>query len=312
MSAVGEVITYTVVAHNDGNVTLGNVFIQDPMAGLTNWTCGDKSGPVSLAPGETKTCTANYTVTQAGLNRGTIVNTARESSTGPNAEAFPDETATETIEVTQNPGITVEKVADQTSFSEADQVVNYTLTVRNTGNVALTDVQVDDPMIAADMTCVPAIGSRLEAGDTMTCVGPHAITQAEMDAGFVDNAVEVSGLAPDGLTRPLDSDDLVISGERDPELSLTKQPDRQSVDDDGQIITYTFTVTNTGNVTMEDVTVTDPLTGLVITDPLPGLVQTGCDVRELDPGKPPPVTASTSPSIPTWTTARSPTRPMRT
>lgn len=37
VSAVGQVITYTVVATNDGNVSLGNVFIQDPKAGLTNW-----------------------------------------------------------------------------------------------------------------------------------------------------------------------------------------------------------------------------------------------------------------------------------
>ena len=72
---MGQEIEYTITATNTGNLTLTNVSITDPKLGTL--TC---TQPVSLAPGETLTCTGVYSITQADLNFGSVANTATADS----------------------------------------------------------------------------------------------------------------------------------------------------------------------------------------------------------------------------------------
>ena len=72
-NAVGNVINYTLVATNDGNVTLTGVSISDPTVGTLSCT---PAQPATLAPGGTLSCTGSYTVAQAELDAGSISNTA--------------------------------------------------------------------------------------------------------------------------------------------------------------------------------------------------------------------------------------------
>ena len=68
--AVGDVINYSYVVKNSGNVTLaGPVTVTDDKATVT---C--PAG--SLAPGASMTCTASYTITQADLDAGSVSNIA--------------------------------------------------------------------------------------------------------------------------------------------------------------------------------------------------------------------------------------------
>ena len=67
---VGDVIAYSYLVTNTGNVTMtGPVTVADDRA-----TC-DVPGQ-GLAPGASVTCTATYTVTQADLDAGAVMNTA--------------------------------------------------------------------------------------------------------------------------------------------------------------------------------------------------------------------------------------------
>ena len=73
--AVGDVISYSYVVKNTGNVTLaGPVTVTDDKATVT---C--PAG--SLAPLASMTCTASYTITQADLDGGSVKNTAQASPT---------------------------------------------------------------------------------------------------------------------------------------------------------------------------------------------------------------------------------------
>ncbi|WGM22906.1 SpaA isopeptide-forming pilin-related protein (plasmid) [Paenarthrobacter sp. OM7] len=82
-AAIGNTITYMFTAQNTGNVTLTAVTINDPMPGLSalnySWP-----GPVgTLAPGQSVTATATYTVSQSDLDAKQVKNTATASGQPP-------------------------------------------------------------------------------------------------------------------------------------------------------------------------------------------------------------------------------------
>ncbi len=73
--AVGDLLTYNLIVTNNGNVTLTNILVSDPIAIVTG------SPIVSLSPGESRTLTASYTATQNDLNAGLVYNTATARTT---------------------------------------------------------------------------------------------------------------------------------------------------------------------------------------------------------------------------------------
>src|SRR5262249_25598151 len=72
-SAVGDVVHYTILASNTGQIALSNVTVSDPS--VSGLVCSPANGS-SLAPGASMTCTATHTITQADLDAGHYMNTA--------------------------------------------------------------------------------------------------------------------------------------------------------------------------------------------------------------------------------------------
>ena len=99
--AVGDVISYSYLVTNNGNVRLaGPVTVTDDKATVTcpnvN-TVGNLDG--YLDPGESITCAASYSITQADLNNGSVTNTAKASAGG--TDSNPD---SETVTASQSSG----------------------------------------------------------------------------------------------------------------------------------------------------------------------------------------------------------------
>jgi hypothetical protein len=84
---VGDRIDYTFTVTNTGDALLTNVDIADDTATMSG-------GPISLAPGASNstTFTASYTLTQADIDAGSVVNIATASS-----DESPDDTDTVNI-----------------------------------------------------------------------------------------------------------------------------------------------------------------------------------------------------------------------
>ena len=76
--------------------------------------------------------------------------------------------------------------------------VDYTLTATNTGNVTLTGVAIGDPSLS--LTCTPTQPATLAPGDKLTCTGSRTLTQADLNAGAVDNTATATGTDPGGGT----------------------------------------------------------------------------------------------------------------
>ena len=79
----------------------------------------------------------------------------------------------------------------------AGSTIDYTFLVTNTGNVTITGIVVNDAQLDAAAVC-PV--TTLAPGASTTCTGTHTITQAEVDAGTVDNSATATGTPPGGGT----------------------------------------------------------------------------------------------------------------
>ena len=118
VSTLGQTVTYTFAVKNTGNVDLSAVHVTDtqqPPAGslASGPTCQSLSSPTgtcsgsstSLAPGQSASFTATYTVTQADLDHGSINDSATATGTPPTGPAVTSPPSTASVPVTQNPGV---------------------------------------------------------------------------------------------------------------------------------------------------------------------------------------------------------------
>jgi uncharacterized repeat protein (TIGR01451 family) len=273
---VGDTIAYTFDVANTGNVTLTDVGVSDAKAGST--TCPQDT----LAPGASETCTADasYTVVQGDVDAGSIINTAIAHGTpptppggttpdpvdsDPSMAIVPTAAAAPAISILKHAGSPVDANGD--GITDAGDTIAYTFDVTNTGDVTLTDVGVTDTK-AGSVTCPQ---NTLAPGDTETCTAdaPYVITDADASAGTVHNSATAQGTPPTGspVVSPPSTTDTPVTLEA-PDLTIIKHAELNDangngVADVGETILYTFEVTNTGNVTLTDVGVTDAKAGAV-------------------------------------------------
>lgn len=252
--AVGDVIHYTIEVENIGNVTLTGVTVSDPLlTGTLSGPTGDIGQQGKLDVGEVWTYTGTYTITQADLEFGRVDNTATADSdqTGPDTDS-------ETVPAVQTPALNITKTAAEANFDAVGDVIHYTITVDNTGNVALTGIVVSDPLLGTltGPTGDANQNGKLDVDETWTYTGAYTVDQDDLDFGRIDN----TATADSDQTGP-DTDSETVPAVKNPALNITKTATEKSFNAVGNIIHYTITVENTDNVTLTGVTVSDPLLG---------------------------------------------------
>ncbi|MCO5133448.1 MAG: hypothetical protein M9908_03670 [Phyllobacteriaceae bacterium] len=271
VSAAGAALAYTVTIENTGNVPLTGVDVSDPMIALD---CGSGSATIAtLAVGATQTCTASYTVTQADMDgSSTLSNTVTVTDDGTYSI---NETASANVAVVQTPGMTVSKSGtlnddDGVAGVSAGDTIAYTVSVENTGNVSLTGVTPADPLVTLSLDSGDTDSdSELDPGETWLFTGAYPLTQADIDSdgggdGNIENTVTVSSdQTPDGNA----NSDVPLN--INPAMEVAKTAVLN--DDDGNpgltagdTIDYTVTVTNTGNIRLTNVAVSDPYVTLAL------------------------------------------------
>lgn len=212
-ASVGDVVTYTFVVTNTGNVGLTNVTLSDPS--LSGTVAGTPIA--SLPAGGTRTLTATRTLTQAHINAGQLVNTATISGsppTGPPVSA----TDTATTRLVQAGSMTLAKSAGTPSGTTAGSTIAYNFRMANTGNVPLSSITVNDQQVTA-LNC-PA--TTLNPGTNFTCTANHVITQAEVDAGRVANTAQAVGTTPSGASVTSSPSSTSTTLPRNPSFTINK------------------------------------------------------------------------------------------
>ena len=269
--AVGQTVSYQFVATNTGNVTLTGVGIDDtqtaPAGALTSGpTCVGLATPTAsctaasttaLAPGQSATYVATYTLTLADLNHGSVNDSAIATGTPPTGPVVDSTPSTATVSTTQNPGLTVTKTTTAASYATLGQAIPYTITATNTGTVTLTDVTVTDAN-ATITSCTPALPvATLAPNASITCSATHTVTQADLDATGVTNVATATGDPPSGPPITSNSPPVTIPSVQTSGIAVVKSSTTKSIETVGQVVPYAFRVTNTGNVTLTHVAVTD-------------------------------------------------------
>jgi len=253
--AAGTTLDFTFLVTNTGNVTLTGITVNDPLADLSTPFCPT----TTLAPAANVTCTADYVTTQADVDRGSVVNSATATGDPPTGPPPTSPPSSVTVPAVQSPSLTVTKSAQQTSFSTAGQMLDFSFLVTNTGNVTLTDITVNDELAGTSTPSCPS--TTLTPGNSVTCTATYVTTQANVDAGSVANTATVTGDPPSGPPTTSPPSTVTVPAVQSSSLSVTKTAQQSNFTAAGETLDFSFLVTNTGNVTLTDITVNDELAG---------------------------------------------------
>ena len=255
----GDVITFTITAKNiyeeAKTITL------EELEGVAL----DANVFENVAPGAEVTATATYTVTEQDIVNGTFTNNVTVTFSGVD-DKF---TGTDTVDELEdaNPHMTITKTtvgAEEGHIYKLNDVINYKITATNDGNLTLTNVKVEDALTGNVGENAFTIDI-LAPGEAQTFDVRYVVTENDVLEGKVIN--NATGTATDP-TDPDEPKTPVTPGEKEdpietpnPSLAVVKTSDKTGVVKLGETITYTITVTNNGNVTINDIEVTDELTG---------------------------------------------------
>ena len=262
---VGDPIVYHFSVTNTGNVTLTADAITDQLSGVSALVYTWPGADGVLTPNQSATATATYAVTQANITAGRVLNAATAAGKDPGGGTVPSNPADVTTPLGASPALSLVKSAapaDPNHFTLGQQIT-YSFVVTNTGNVAVTDVGIVETAFSGSgalgvATCPPAAAS-MDPSDQVTCTATYVLTQADINAGQLTNTATATGTAPDDSTVTSNESGTTIPGAITPAATIKKTADVKQVTAVGQTITYTFVVTNTGNVTLTDASVTETI-----------------------------------------------------
>lgn len=275
--------TTDLLAKSDWNFTdslpAGLVVAQTPNVG---GTCVQVTGAAfvrTAAPGGTSisitggdlavgqaSCTITVDVTSAA--DGVYVNGPANVTTSLNP---PDNATLEVI----SPSIDVVKTSNIANYDAVGDVATYTFVATNTtpkaatntvAGTSLANVTITEDAFSGlgDMTalvCDKPAPVTLASGAKLTCTATYTVQQADLDGARLTNVARATG-TPAAGPNVADTDDEIIPAVWTPALLLDKTASVVDVDRDGVTglgdhIVYAFDVTNTGNVTVSTVAVTD-------------------------------------------------------
>ena len=193
--AVNQVINYTLVATNDGNVTLTGVTVTDPNADAYLTRGADLVGDndALLEVGETWAYTAGHTLTQAEIDSNGGGNGWLENTATAHSNETPDDSDDASVPVERTPALNITKEA-----SVPGGTANWTF-ADTTGNYNDDSGSVSIDIYAADLT-ITANDQSKDAGQALTLSGA-AFTASGLKAGETVGSVTLTSAGAAGARR---------------------------------------------------------------------------------------------------------------
>ena len=285
----GDTVTYTLTFQNQSPYDFDTVDLSDTLPtgltlvpnSITPAPTDEQTLPTGISVGPVKaggSATLSFQATvDSGVNSPLTNLASADYTYTNNGQSVREVTASNAsvLNVPQaNPTFT--KTVSPTTV-QPNGVLHYTLTLTNPSSVPLNQVVVKDTSLPSSMTvqnlqlngtAVPSgqnlsdgvqVGTLAASGGTATITFDAAVPQnatSPLNNAAVSNySYTVSGNTYNGQTTSNTASAVIAQSS----LSVTKTADKAIVNACGDTVMYTVTVTNTGNVSLNNVTVTDPL-----------------------------------------------------
>src|SRR5262249_18560403 len=212
-----------------------------------------------------------YTLQQADMDAGTVHNSGTACGTPPQGPSRSVcDTQTTDTPVPRNPALALKKDAvcstgtsgvncpAPKTYSAVGQVITYTYTITNSGNVDLPG-----PFVVTDTiegVISPCGSGPLAPGASTSCQATHTINQADLDSAQITNVAQAhfGGIDSNEASQTVQSD-------RRPSIQLIKKDTPQfsvPAPKPGDIIKYDFMITTNANVTLSNPQLSACLAGL--------------------------------------------------
>ncbi|MFJ3215690.1 CARDB domain-containing protein [Kitasatospora sp. NPDC086801] len=251
----------------DGTLVPGSITASSGTAAVTGSTL-TWSGTLTAPPAAGSTVTVTY---QVKVNNPDTGNLALTNNLAPTIAGGTCATATgcTTTVLVNVPASTITKAAAESSFV-AGQTIHYTYTVTNNAPVPMTNVAVTDTGPGTPTVTCPA--GPLAPGASENCTATYTATAADATAGKITDTANLSGTVG---TQPVTATSNQVTVPLRA-LTITKSAVQPDFTAPGETLNYTYTVTNTGQI---------PLTNVTVTDLTPGVTVSGCGTNQLAPGQ---------------------------
>lgn len=273
----GDVLTYTLVVANTGNQALTSFTVNLPIPSKTDFLSAANGGVLvgsnvvynlpNLLPGQSTTVTAQVTVQNDLTGVTAITNMATVASatlTKPSNQAV--------IGVGQridfNTSLTVSS-SNANGKANAGDVLTYTFTVNNVGEQVLSGASILDPLPAHTTFLNADNGGGLSGSNILFDLADIAPGQSKTVTAQVQVDADLTGVATitnlasftsNQGDKPMGPAVIDVLQNTDFATALAvSSSNANGKANAGDVLTYTFQVTNTGNQALVSATITDPL-----------------------------------------------------
>ena len=213
--ALGDVITYAINVANDGSQTITGIEVEDD---LVDWFGDDVQTIASLAPGESREFTAQYTVTEADILVGGVVNIATATGKDSGGQEIDPVFCTKEDPIEKaNPSLKVDKSSTGTMTGTGDDgkpayavgdTMTYTVKVTNDGNLTIVDIVLVDEKLGYTEDAPYEYRDEIAPGTTIVILTKdYTVTEEDVEAGSIVNEAIVIGMTEGGSTGSVSSKD---------------------------------------------------------------------------------------------------------
>jgi Flp pilus assembly protein TadG len=179
----GDLITFDYTIQNINGFSITNLLLTATGNGSISFAT---DCPATIPASSSVPCKGTRLVTQTEINTGA----ALTNSVTANGFAFVFVSVTSnavqtSVSITQSKALSISSLTYTLSSSTlvaGSSKINYVYTLKNTGNVTLSN-----PTVSDDKATITCSSANLLPGATRECTGSHTVTQDDFDAGSVIN-----------------------------------------------------------------------------------------------------------------------------
>jgi uncharacterized repeat protein (TIGR01451 family) len=252
----GGLVTFDVTVTNTGSEDLTLTSLVDDIHGDLNGQ-GDCVLPQALAAGG-GSYSCSFTAAVSG-NAGDIETDTITAAVADDEGNSAANAAQATVTITDaDVSVDIVKTASDTSIPEPGSNVDYTLTITNNSSEPVTIVALDDTYTLS-AECNALVNAELGVGASVSC--QYTVDFAGADAGAYTNAATVTVRDDEGNEdSDSDSETLHVAG-----IRVNKSADPDLIHS-GDLVEYTYEVTNPGDEPLSDIAVSDDKCATVVFD----------------------------------------------